>query len=83
MVIYGADVLIQGSLCLLAYSRLTRGFVSERMQTDGTHKIPIKGLGDYQICFDNSFSYQARKVVYFEVYLVCFNCRHFSYTDAR
>lgn len=26
--------------------------------------------GDYQMCFDNSFSYQARKVVFFEVYLL-------------
>lgn len=26
-------------------------------------------MGDYQICFDNTFSYQARKVVFFEVYL--------------
>jgi hypothetical protein len=26
-------------------------------------------MGDYQICFDNTFSYQVRKVVFFEVYL--------------
>lgn len=32
-------------------------------------RIDIKSTGDYQICFDNTFSYQARKVVYFEVYM--------------
>lgn len=32
-------------------------------------RIEIKTIGDYQICFDNTFSYQARKVVFFEVYL--------------
>ncbi|KAI6214425.1 GOLD domain-containing protein [Aphelenchoides besseyi] len=31
--------------------------------------IPLKGLGDYQLCFDNTFSYQTRKVVFFEVFL--------------
>ncbi|KAL6739921.1 hypothetical protein Aduo_013318 [Ancylostoma duodenale] len=25
--------------------------------------------GDYQVCFDNSFSYQSRKVVFFEIFL--------------
>lgn len=32
-------------------------------------RIEIKEAGDYQLCFDNRFSYQARKVVYFEIYL--------------
>jgi len=41
----------------------------DTMKTDGSHKIEIKSLGDYQICFDNTFSYQSRKVVFFEVYL--------------
>jgi protein ERP2 len=41
----------------------------EALKQDGHHKIDIKQLGDYQICFDNTFSYQARKVVYFEVYI--------------
>lgn len=26
--------------------------------------------GDYQICFDNSFSYQTRKVLFFELFLL-------------
>lgn len=25
--------------------------------------------GDYQLCFDNSFSYQHRKIVFFEIFL--------------
>ncbi|KAI6176260.1 hypothetical protein M3Y97_00779200 [Aphelenchoides bicaudatus] len=41
----------------------------DTQKTDGSHKIDIKALGDYQVCFDNTFSYQARKVVFFEVYL--------------
>ncbi|KAI6187470.1 hypothetical protein M3Y98_00247300 [Aphelenchoides besseyi] len=43
--------------------------VQDHMKTDANHKIPLKGLGDYQLCFDNTFSYQARKVVFFEVFL--------------
>ncbi|TKR95053.1 hypothetical protein L596_009272 [Steinernema carpocapsae] len=43
--------------------------VQDQMKVDGSHKIEIKELGDYQICFDNTFSYQTRKVVFFEVFL--------------
>ncbi|KAI6236120.1 hypothetical protein M3Y95_00123900 [Aphelenchoides besseyi] len=43
--------------------------VQDHMKTDANHKIPLKGLGDYQLCFDNTFSYQTRKVVFFEVFL--------------
>lgn len=31
--------------------------------------MELKQSGDYQFCFDNTFSYQSRKVVYFEVFL--------------
>lgn len=31
-------------------------------------RIDNPGVGEYQLCFDNSFSYQTRKVVFFEVY---------------
>jgi len=41
----------------------------DKMKTDGSHRLEIKTLGDYQICFDNTFSYQARKVVFFEIFL--------------
>ncbi|KAI3420956.1 hypothetical protein GPALN_014583 [Globodera pallida] len=41
----------------------------DQMKTDGDHKVDITRPGDYQLCFDNSFSYQARKVVFFEIYL--------------
>uniref|UniRef100_A0AC35U898 GOLD domain-containing protein n=1 Tax=Rhabditophanes sp. KR3021 TaxID=114890 RepID=A0AC35U898_9BILA len=40
------------------------------MQKEGTHRLPVKALGDYQICFDNTFSYQQSKSVFFEVYLL-------------
>ncbi|KAJ1350213.1 hypothetical protein KIN20_005951 [Parelaphostrongylus tenuis] len=40
------------------------------MKTDGSHRVDLKAAGDYQICFDNSFSYQARKVVFFEIFLL-------------
>uniref|UniRef100_A0A914X5Q0 GOLD domain-containing protein n=1 Tax=Plectus sambesii TaxID=2011161 RepID=A0A914X5Q0_9BILA len=41
----------------------------DKMKTDGSHRVEIKTLGDYQICFDNTFSYQTRKVVFFEIFL--------------
>jgi len=41
----------------------------DKMKIDGSHKVEIKTLGDYQICFDNTFSYQTRKVVFFEIFL--------------
>ncbi|KAL3094842.1 hypothetical protein niasHS_006137 [Heterodera schachtii] len=41
----------------------------DQMRTDGDHKIDIPAPADYQLCFDNSFSYQTRKVVFFEIYL--------------
>ncbi|CEF71117.1 LD30746p [Strongyloides ratti] len=44
--------------------------VQEVSKKEGNHKIPLKTLGDYQFCFDNTFSYQSRKVVFFEVYLL-------------
>lgn len=68
MILLGAEVLVQ-----------------EVMKTDGTHKfvkilikgrkwyfcrVEIKQIGDYQICFDNTFSIQSRKVVFFEVFLM-------------
>ncbi|CAJ0580146.1 unnamed protein product, partial [Mesorhabditis spiculigera] len=43
--------------------------IQETMKTDASHKVEIKQVGDYQVCFDNSFSYQSRKVVFFEIFL--------------
>ncbi|VDN20650.1 unnamed protein product [Gongylonema pulchrum] len=42
----------------------------EKKKMEGSHKFPLEESGDYQICFDNSFSYQTRKVVFFEIYLL-------------
>lgn len=33
-------------------------------------RLKVEHVGDYQLCFDNSFSYQARKVVFFEIFLL-------------
>uniref|UniRef100_A0A7E4ZY89 GOLD domain-containing protein n=1 Tax=Panagrellus redivivus TaxID=6233 RepID=A0A7E4ZY89_PANRE len=44
--------------------------IQEVRKTDGSHKIELKALGDYQICFDNTFSIQSKKVVFFEVFLM-------------
>ncbi|KAK0406193.1 hypothetical protein QR680_018425 [Steinernema hermaphroditum] len=47
--------------------------VSDQRQTYGEHKILLdekNERGDYQFCFDNSFSYQVSKMLYFEVMLL-------------
>ncbi|CAI5447425.1 unnamed protein product [Caenorhabditis angaria] len=41
----------------------------DQLKTDGSHRIDLTEGGDYQVCFDNSFSYQTRKVVFFEIFL--------------
>ncbi|CAD6197523.1 unnamed protein product [Caenorhabditis auriculariae] len=41
----------------------------DAMKTDGGHRIELNQAGDYQVCFDNTFSYQTRKVVFFEIFL--------------
>ncbi|KAE9421061.1 hypothetical protein Angca_008775, partial [Angiostrongylus cantonensis] len=40
------------------------------LKTDGTHRVNLQVGGDYQICFDNSFSFQSRKIVFFEIFLL-------------
>jgi|UniRef100_A0AC35G0E4 protein ERP2 len=64
-VIDGADLNVNFMILLGA-----EVLVQEVMKTDGTHKVEIKQIGDYQICFDNTFSIQSRKVVFFEVFLM-------------
>lgn len=41
----------------------------DQLKVDGSHRIDLDQPGDYQVCFDNSFSYQTRKVVFFEIFL--------------
>ncbi|CAB3409351.1 unnamed protein product [Caenorhabditis bovis] len=43
--------------------------VQDQLKTDGSHRLELNQPGDYQVCFDNSFSYQTRKVVFFEIFL--------------
>ena len=41
----------------------------DSLKTDASHRVESPAPGEYQICFDNTFSYSAKKVVFFEVYL--------------
>ncbi|XP_030635632.1 transmembrane emp24 domain-containing protein 1b [Chanos chanos] len=43
--------------------------VSEYRRSDGVHMVEPTEEGDYQICFDNSFSRFSEKMVFFEVIL--------------
>ncbi|TTE81760.1 Transmembrane emp24 domain-containing protein 1 [Bagarius yarrelli] len=43
--------------------------VSEFRRSDGVHMVDPTEAGDYQICFDNSFSRFSEKMVFFEVIL--------------
>uniref|UniRef100_A0A8R1IWT2 GOLD domain-containing protein n=1 Tax=Caenorhabditis japonica TaxID=281687 RepID=A0A8R1IWT2_CAEJA len=33
----------------------------DQLKVDGSHRIELNQPGDYQVCFDNSFSYQFEK----------------------
>uniref|UniRef100_A0A914BYS7 GOLD domain-containing protein n=2 Tax=Acrobeloides nanus TaxID=290746 RepID=A0A914BYS7_9BILA len=46
--------------------------VQEFRKSDGQHRVDVKqeGRGDYALCFDNSFSYQTAKNVFFEMFLL-------------
>ncbi|VDL74077.1 unnamed protein product [Nippostrongylus brasiliensis] len=44
--------------------------IQDKMKVDGSHRLDLSLGGDYQFCFDNSFSFQSRKVVFFEVFLM-------------
>ncbi|VDP22899.1 unnamed protein product [Onchocerca flexuosa] len=44
--------------------------LKETKKVEGSHKLSMKESGDYQLCFDNSFSYQTRKVLFFELFLL-------------
>ncbi|XP_048051128.1 transmembrane emp24 domain-containing protein 1b [Megalobrama amblycephala] len=43
--------------------------VSEFRRSDGVHMVEPSEAGDYQICFDNTFSRFSEKMVFFEVIL--------------
>jgi len=53
LLLYGGNVLLQ-----------------DQMKTDNSPRVNVKDQkGDYQLCFDNTFSYSDRKVVFFEIFL--------------
>jgi len=44
--------------------------IQDLRRTDHSHKIDVAQVkGDYQLCFDNTFSYQASKLVFFQIFL--------------
>ncbi|XP_077379906.1 transmembrane emp24 domain-containing protein 1b [Festucalex cinctus] len=43
--------------------------VAETRRSDGVHVVETTVEGDYQICFDNSFSHFSEKMVFFELYV--------------
>ncbi|XP_065563771.1 transmembrane emp24 domain-containing protein 1-like [Artemia franciscana] len=44
-----------------------RLIVSETRKSDGTHRQTMDETGDYEACFDNSFSIYSAKSVFFEI----------------
>uniref|UniRef100_A0A7E4ZYI9 GOLD domain-containing protein n=1 Tax=Panagrellus redivivus TaxID=6233 RepID=A0A7E4ZYI9_PANRE len=46
--------------------------VADSRKTDANHRIDVNthGRGVFEFCFDNSFSVQTRKTVFFEMYLL-------------
>lgn len=42
--------------------------IQEQRKNDNLHRLEGKALGEYQICFDNSFSVFQAKLVFFEVF---------------
>ncbi|XP_051941028.1 transmembrane emp24 domain-containing protein 1b [Hippocampus zosterae] len=43
--------------------------VAETRRSDGVHVVEPTVEGDYQVCFDNSFSHFSEKMVFFELYV--------------
>ncbi|XP_077575979.1 transmembrane emp24 domain-containing protein 1b [Stigmatopora nigra] len=43
--------------------------VEETRRSDGVHVVEPTVEGDYQVCFDNSFSHFSEKMVFFELYV--------------
>ncbi|KAM9819130.1 transmembrane emp24 domain-containing protein 1b [Syngnathus typhle] len=43
--------------------------VAETRRSDGVHVVEPTEEGDYQVCFDNSFSHFSEKIVFFELYI--------------
>ncbi|XP_077426308.1 transmembrane emp24 domain-containing protein 1b [Vanacampus margaritifer] len=43
--------------------------IAETRRSDGVHVVETTVDGDYQVCFDNSFSHFSEKMVFFELYV--------------
>ncbi|XP_020375529.1 transmembrane emp24 domain-containing protein 1-like [Rhincodon typus] len=49
------------------FSPVGESLIVESRKSDGVHMIEPTIIGDYKICFDNSFSTISEKVIFFEV----------------
>lgn len=61
---------IAGSGLDVSFSLISPGgykVVSDFRRSDALHMVPLTEEGDYRLCFDNSFSKLAKKMVFFEV----------------
>ncbi|CAK6968372.1 transmembrane emp24 domain-containing protein 1b [Scomber scombrus] len=65
MVIAGAGMDVDFTIISPANIQL----ISESRRSDGVHVVDATEEGDYQICFDNTFSRFSEKMVFFEIIL--------------
>ncbi|VDK65313.1 unnamed protein product [Onchocerca ochengi] len=70
------QVIAGGGLDITFYITSPTGLrlINDLKHTDGTHKVDLNmvgaGYGDYLFCFDNTFSIQSDKRVFFELFLL-------------
>ncbi|KAL3983235.1 emp24/gp25L/p24 family/GOLD protein [Acanthocheilonema viteae] len=68
------QVIAGGDITFSITSPKGLSLINDLKHTDGTHKIDLNmtstGYGDYLFCFDNAFSIQSDKRVFFELFLL-------------
>ncbi|CDW53177.1 EMP24 GP25L domain containing protein [Trichuris trichiura] len=65
-VLYGGDLDIN----VLVLDPKADVVAQDTRKSEGSYQIDLHMKGDYQICFDNTFSYQTAKTVFFQVELL-------------
>ncbi|KHJ45118.1 hypothetical protein D918_04422 [Trichuris suis] len=65
-VLYGGDLDIN----VLVLDPKADVVAQDTRKSEGSYQIELHMKGDYQICFDNTFSYQTAKTVFFQVELL-------------
>uniref|UniRef100_A0A0N5B182 GOLD domain-containing protein n=1 Tax=Syphacia muris TaxID=451379 RepID=A0A0N5B182_9BILA len=63
------QVIDGGDLDIKFKLRLNNNVLIEEKKSDAIHRIEVKELGDYELCFDNSFSLHSHKIVFFELFI--------------